>query len=108
MEVRKPRKRPMPTMTVSAFLRKQLKAYQENKRFGPVLKEQSFDFAAALRKKKPRELRHEIKRADELLQKGAQVTCSTWGHRALSHSPKPSEVRRPSARWAQGLVLQRR
>lgn len=50
-----------------AGLKSKLKAYQSHARFGPMLKEAGFDFAAALRKKKPGELKRELARADKLL-----------------------------------------
>jgi hypothetical protein len=48
-------------------LRAQIKAYRDNRRFGPTLKAAGFDFEAALRRKTPRELKKEVRRLDRIL-----------------------------------------
>ena len=70
-----------------ARLKQELKNYQEHAMFGPKLKEKGFDFAAALRKKKPRELEKELKRVNRILAKSGGASAldmaAEYGLRAI-------------------------
>ena len=70
-----------------ARLKQELKNYQEHAMFGPKLKEKGFDFAAALRKKKPRELEKELKRVNRILAKSGGTSAldmaAEYGLRAI-------------------------
>jgi hypothetical protein len=66
-----------------AALRAQIRAYKEHKRFGESLTQSGFDFAAALRKKTPRELRKELKKIDKLLVKKSGIDPIDMGAHSL-------------------------